>query len=227
MSAKHVVIAGGGGTLGTALTREFAESGYAVSALSRRGEAPIAHAHVRGLACDLTEEASVRAACARAAEVARVDVLIYNAAQWVMAPFLELRASDFESAWRASVGGAVACAQAVLPAMLDAGGGAMVFSGATAALRGGARFAAFASAKFALRGLAQSLAREFQPRGIHVAHVVLDGLLRDSASATRFNAQTERTMDPAEVARVYRQLVEQPRSTWTQELDLRAQTEAF
>lgn len=227
MNVKHVLIAGGGGALGTALTREFADAGYAVSALSRGGQAPIAHARVQGIACDLIDEGSVRAACARAAEVARVDVLIYNAAHWVMAPFLELRAGDFEAAWRASVGGAVACAQAVLPNMLEAGGGAMIFSGATAALRGGARFAAFASAKFALRGLAQSLAREFQPRGIHVAHVVLDGLLRDSASATRFTAPAERTMDPAEVARVYRQLVEQPRSTWTQELDLRPQTETF
>lgn len=227
MSAPHVVIAGGGGALGTAVTREFVEAGYLVTALSRGGELPVAHEGVVALRCDVSDEASVRAAFARAIARGPVDVLIYNASRWVMAPFLELRVADFESAWRASVAGAVACAQAVLPAMLERGRGAIVFSGATAALRGGAKFAAFAQAKFALRGLAQSLAREFQPRGVHVAHVVIDGLLRDSAAMARFDAQADHTIDPADVARVYRQLVEQPRSAWTQELDLRPFTEKF
>jgi NAD(P)-dependent dehydrogenase (short-subunit alcohol dehydrogenase family) len=156
-----------------------------------------------------------------------VDVLVYNAAYLVMAPFLELTNDDFTTAWKASVGGAVVCAQAVLPFMLKRQQGAMIFSGATAALRGTARFAAFASAKFALRGLTQSLAREYQSQGIHIAHVVIDGLLRGSASIGKFSGSKELSIDPAAVAGTYRWLAEQPSSAWTLELDVRPNAERF
>jgi NAD(P)-dependent dehydrogenase (short-subunit alcohol dehydrogenase family) len=96
-----------------------------------------------------------------------------------------------------------------------------VFTGATGSVRGGRRSAAFASAKFALRGLAQSLAREFGPAGVHVAHVVIDGLVWSERSRARFGAQQETSMDPRAIAAAYRHLVEQHPSAWTHELDLR------
>ena len=144
-----------------------------------------------------------------------------------MAPFLELAAADFESSWRAGVVSAAAAARAVLPGMLRERSGTILLTGATASLRGSANFAAFAVAKFGLRALAQSLAREYQPQGIHVAHVVLDGVLRGSGSAARFQLGDDRTLDPAAVARTYRQLAEQPRSAWTHELELRPASEKF
>ena len=161
------------------------------------------------------------------AEYGSIDVVIFNTAHLVMAPFLELIEDDFATSWNASVGSAVVCAQSVLPTMLKQRRGAMIFSGATAASRGTARFAAFAAAKFALRGLTQSLAREYQSQGIHIAHVVIDGLLGGSASIGKFGGSEERSIDPAAVAVSYRMLAEQPSSAWTLELDVRPSSERF
>ena len=105
--------------------------------------------------------------------------------------------------------------------MLARQAGTIILSGATAARRGGAKFAAFASAKFALRGLAQSLSREFGPRGIHVAHVVIDGLIDEPQSDRRFGPAELARMDPDAVARTYLGLATQHPSVWTHELDLR------
>ena len=138
-----------------------------------------------------------------------------------------MKTADFEATWRTSVLGAVACAQAVLPGMVQCGRGALIFSGATASIRGAARFAAFAVAKFALRGLAQSLAREYHAQGVHVTHVVLDGLLRGSKSVARFGGRDKAAIDPTEVAKTYRWLAEQEQSAWTHELDLRPASEKF
>lgn len=214
--AGGALIVGAGGVLGQALCAEFGGAGYQVSALRRSAD------------CDLQDAAATRRAVARSVEAhGPPEVLVCNAAQLTIAPFAELQLADFEIAWRAVVGTALACVQAVLPGMLERGRGTLLFSGATASVRGGARFAAFASAKFALRGLVQSLAREFQPQGLHVAHVLIDGLLRGSPSAQRFNAADERTLDPAAVAKAYRWLAEQESSAWTHEIDLRPHTENF
>jgi NAD(P)-dependent dehydrogenase (short-subunit alcohol dehydrogenase family) len=99
--------------------------------------------------------------------------------------------------------------------------GTIILSGATAARRGGANFAAFASAKFALRGLAQSMSREFGPHGVHVAHVVIDGLIDAPQSDRRFGQAQSARMDPDAVARAYLALATQHPSAWTHELDLR------
>lgn len=116
---------------------------------------------------------------------------------------------------------------AALPGMLRRRRGVMLFSGATASLRGSAGFAALATAKFALRGLTQSLAREYQSQGIHVAHIVIDGRLDGSASAERAGITGHRALDAAKVANAYRWIAEQPPSAWTHELDLRPTTEKF
>jgi NAD(P)-dependent dehydrogenase (short-subunit alcohol dehydrogenase family) len=225
---RHVVIAGGGGVLGHALSLEFADAGFAVTSLRRQPGVGDARQAVHTVACDLRDGAATRAALERAAhERGPVDVLICNTAHLVMAPVAELTTSDFDESLRIGVGTAFHCVQAVLPTMQSRGSGTILCSGATASMRGSARFAALAAAKFALRGFTQALARELQPQGIHVAHVVIDGLLLDSPSMQRFGGAASRAIDPAEAARNYRWLTEQNRSAWTHELDLRPHSERF
>jgi NAD(P)-dependent dehydrogenase (short-subunit alcohol dehydrogenase family) len=236
---KTVLIVGAGGVLGSAIANEFSEAGYAVVGV-RRDRAPDstpdsspapAHNQARlskTYCIDFLNPQELQQVIDQVIEAhGGVDVLIYNAAQLVIAPFMETTINDFENTWRASALGAAISAQAVLPSMLKRQQGCLIFSGATAALRGTHKFAAFASAKFALRGLTQSLAREFQSQGIHIAHVVIDGLLKGSASVQRFNGREENSIDPIDVARNYRWLAEQSRSAWTLELDLRPSSERF
>jgi NAD(P)-dependent dehydrogenase (short-subunit alcohol dehydrogenase family) len=225
----HVIIAGGGGVLGQALAREFAAAGAIVTLLRRRADDAAAPARgIHTMACDLRDPAALRDALVRALDAhGAADVLVCNAAHLAVAPMSELSAADFDQSLQVGVGVAFHCVQAVLPSMTARGRGTILFSGATASRRGSARFAALAAAKFALRGFAQALARELQPQGVHVAHVVLDGLLLGSPSVQRFGGVASRTIDPAEAARAYRWLAEQNRSAWTHELDLRPHSERF
>ena len=226
---RHVVIAGGGGVLGHAIGQEFAAAGYAVSSLRRQRDTAAREGQAaHTVACDLRDPAAIRDVLTRAAaERGPVEVLVYNAAHLVVAPVAELTAGDFDESLRVGVAAAFHCVQAVLPSMIARGSGTILCSGATASMRGSARFAALAAAKFALRGFAQALARELQPQGIHVAHVVLDGLLLGSPSVQRFGGADSRSIDPAQAARAYRWLAEQNRSAWTHELDLRPHSERF
>ncbi|MGE3346855.1 MAG: SDR family NAD(P)-dependent oxidoreductase [Ramlibacter sp.] len=215
MTRPFALIAGSGGVLGEALVQEFSEAGYAVAGLRRTD-------------CNLADAAATgQAVAALVRQHGPVNVLLYNAGHLTVAPFMQLSPGDFEACWQAGPGGAANCARAVLPGMLERGQGRMVFTGATASLRGSARFAAMAAGKFGLRGLAQALAREFQPLGIHVAHVVIDGLLRGAASVQRFGASEAQAMAPRDVAANYRWLAQQPATTWTHEVDLRTATEKF
>jgi NAD(P)-dependent dehydrogenase (short-subunit alcohol dehydrogenase family) len=226
--AKAALIVGAGGVLGEAIGRELLSAGYAVVGLRRNGSAASRNAGYRIESCDLQDPVEVQRIGTRVvAELGRIDVLICNAARLVVAPFTELTAADFERVWRVGVRSATGAVQAVLPTMINQGCGAIIFTGATASTRGTARFAAFASAKFALRGLAQSLAREYQTQGIHVVHVVLDGLLRGSASQTRFGADSDKCLDPDQVAKTYRWLAEQHPLSWTHEIDIRPSSEKF
>jgi NAD(P)-dependent dehydrogenase (short-subunit alcohol dehydrogenase family) len=228
MSAPVALVAGSGGVLGEALMVEFRNAGYQVAGLRRNLPRQARADDIRVLACDLTDPRLTEATARQVVdELGPVDVLVCNAAHLQIAPFLDLGIEDFEACWRATVGSAIGCARAVLPSMRRRERGAMIFSGATASARAAANFAAFASAKFALRALAQSLAREYQPQGLHVCHVVLDGLLLGSPSMARFGRTDDRALAPADVARTYRWLAEQPASTWTQELDLRPRGESF
>lgn len=234
---RGVAVVGGlGPGLGAALVTLLAQNGYSIATLSRRGGAAglkalpagVDRDRIRHYACDMTDEPCVRSVAARIeAELGPITVFVYNAAHLVVAPFLETSAADFETSWRSIVFGATNCARAILPSMLDRGAGTIVLTGATASIRGGARFSAFASAKFALRGLAQSLAREFGPRGIHVAHAVIDGMIWDP---NRESAQLVNQKDcllPEAIASEYLHIIEQPRSAWTHELDLRPDGEKF
>ena len=231
------VIVGVGPGLGSALAARFAAGGYALALLSRSEHARqaalaqlAAHGHAgTGHDCDAGDPASVAAAFARVRKAqGQPAVLIYNAGMFLQGGILELDPARFETAWRANCFGGFLAAREVLPAMLDAGDGTILFTGATAALRGGARFAGLAVGKFGLRALAQSTAREFGPRGIHVAHVVIDGRIDAPAARDRQpEAGAENFLDPAAIAESYWQLCQQPRSAWTLELDLRPAVEKF
>ena len=231
MTAPAVVVAGAGGVLGEALCREIVRDAPVI-ALRREGSPSVPVAGVRTLHLPLDDGKAVAEALhPYGAGDQSIGLLIHNAAALRIAPFDELDRADFEALWRASVGTALAAVKAVLPGMRARQRGCLLFCGATASVRGGARFAAFAAAKFALRGLAQSLARELQPEGIHVAHLVLDGLIAGSAAAQRFagggQAPHAAQLDPAAIASSCRQLAEQDRSAWSHELDLRPWQERF
>lgn len=154
-------------------------------------------------------------------------IVIHNTAELMIAPFLETTLDDYKRTWNSMVQTLVVLGQSVLEPMVRGGGGTLIVSGATASLRGGSRFSAFASAKFALRGLTQSLAREYQPAGVHVAHVILDGIIDTPRSRERHNLDPSKMMNPGEIAEAYWQLAHQPPSTWTHELDLRPAAERF
>lgn len=227
------LIGGIGDGLGISLAAAFAAAGYDVAGLSRsrRVDAAAGDA-VRAaggsytpVSVDLGHEAAVAAALAPLAP--RAEVLVHTAHALVIKPFLDTAPAEFETTWRTAVLGAVLTARAVLPAMLARGHGTVILAGATASVRAGPRFAAFAAAKFALRGLAQSLAREFGPAGIHVVHLILDGLIDEPQTEARFGAGEATRMDPEAIAASCLALVRQPPTAWTHEIDLRPATERF
>jgi NAD(P)-dependent dehydrogenase (short-subunit alcohol dehydrogenase family) len=231
--APAALICGMADGFGLSLCRALAAAGYDVLGLSRTSriaaqaeQSAAAHGRTyRHLVCDLTDDDAV--ARVLAPEAARVGVAIYNAHLLLMAPFFDTEPEAFRQLWAVGCGGAASVARALLPAMVARGSGTLVFSGATASCRAGARTAAFGSAKFALRGLSQSLAREFGPRGIHVAHVVLDGLIDEPQTERRFAERTSGRMDSDAVAETYVTLIRQPANAWTHELDLRPCDERF
>jgi NAD(P)-dependent dehydrogenase (short-subunit alcohol dehydrogenase family) len=226
MTAPVALIVGAGGVLGGALCEEFANAGHAVVGLRRaRAEAPRG---VEILACDLWNPVgTARIARDVLTKHGHVDVLICNAAHFVTGAFTDIAYPEFEAAWCVAVGSAIGALHAVLPAMVAREAGTVLVTGATASLRGSAQFSALAAAKAGLRGLTQSLAREYQPRGVHVAHVVVDGLLRGSPSVARFGGRDHRTIDPRALARLYRELAAQPADAWTHEIDVRPRGERF
>lgn len=215
-------IAGYGPGLGAALAARFAREGLDVLALSRRKPAQPVPGGIHESLDLLAGDAPGRLADLLAAR-GTPCALVYDVGVFRRAPFQALREEDFRACWEGMALGAFRVARTVLPAMAAASRGTLIFSGATASLRGGTEFAAFASAKFALRGLAQSLARTYQPQGVHVVHAILDGVLAGSARATQFPAR----LAPEAVAESYWQLVQQPRGAWTHELDLRGADETF
>jgi NAD(P)-dependent dehydrogenase (short-subunit alcohol dehydrogenase family) len=230
---RSLLLTGVAEGLGAELAETFARAGHDVIGLSRTMKATElltrrveqAGGQYLHLACDLTRTADAIAAIKPYAD--RIDVLIHNPHLLTIKPFEQTTTYEFEQAWRVACLGAVISAQAVVPHMAARQQGTIIFTGATAGLRGAANFSAFASAKFALRGLAQSLAREYSPKGVHVAHIVLDGLIDEPQTDQRFGSQASGRMDPRAIARAYLDLSTQPPSAWTHEMDLRPFSERF
>ena len=215
------LVVGGGGTLGVAICSDLTQAGYRVLATGRSRErlaGELVGTPVEPVEMEL--DASSVERVVRAA--GPLDVLIYNAGRIDLASLSETTPQMFEEGFRVNALGAFLVARAAAPAMVERGRGSMVFIGATSSQRGGARTHAFASSKHALRGLSQSLAKELAPQGVHVAHLVIDGRIWGPRTLERFpEAKRENCIDAADVARAIRFVVDQPRSAWTFELDVR------
>lgn len=230
-------VVGAGPGLGGAVARRFAGEGFAVALLARRERSvseaarEIAQAGGRAVfvAADATDPDAVAAAFERVrSELGDPGVLVYNAGAFQMGGILELTPEQFDSCFRANCAGAFYAAQHVLPAMVGRGGGTVILTGATAALRGSARFSALAVGKFGLRALAQSMAREFGPQGVHVAHVVIDGQIDTPRVRGMVGEREAHTMlHPDAIAEAYWNLHRQDPTAWTLELDLRPAVESF
>lgn len=233
MTRPTLLLSGAAEGLGADTAEIFAKEGHDVIGIARSDKAveqltrrvQQAGGRYTHLACDITRAADAAAAIAPHAE--HIDVLIHNAQLLVIKPFEQTTTEEFERAWGVACLGAVVTAQAVLPHMTARKRGTVILTGATAGMRGAANFAAFASAKFALRGLTQSLAREYGPKGVHVAHVVIDGLIDTPLTGQRFGPAASGRMNSGAVAQAYLDLSAQHPSAWTHEMDLRPFAERF
>ncbi|MFB6219485.1 MAG: SDR family NAD(P)-dependent oxidoreductase [Halobacteriaceae archaeon] len=235
-SANTAIVAGVGPGLGASVARRFAAEGCSVGLFARSTEfVDELAADIRGeggdavgVPTDVTDPDEIEHGVERVRDAfGPIDVLVNNAGGGGWAPAAELDADGFEAAWRTCAYAGFACTKAVLEDMLVRDpGGTVIFTGATSGVRGRGDAAGFASAKFAVRGLAESLARELGPEGVHVAHVVVDGqiLPPEGPAADR---DAEEYLDPDAIAESYWHLVEQDRSSWTLELDLRPHVEEF
>ncbi len=227
MTQKQLALVSGAGQgLGQALLRKFEVEGLHAVGLVRTPVTEETGLDVR--TCDVSDaDVTGKVIGGLIQEFGPPKIVVHNPAHLVIQPFMETTQEEFEACWRSMVQSAVILGQAVLQSMVRGGGGAFIVSGATASLRGGAKFGAFASAKFALRGLTQSLAREFQPAGIHVVHTILDGIIDTNRSRDLHSLDPSKMMKPEDIADVYWYLANQPKSTWSHEVDLRPQTEGF
>ncbi len=230
MSDKTAVIVGVGPGLGAALVRAFAGAGLDVVAVARRASA-LGELSEEGPVtlhdCDSTDPAAVQRLFDSLADRALAAV-VYNAGTFEPGRVADIKAQDFERCWRVGCFGGFLVGQAAARAMLPQGTGTIIFTGATASLRGGAGFANLASPKFGLRALAQSMARELGPEGIHVAHVIIDGQIHSPRYAHLADERgPDSLLAPDAIAAAYLALYQQQRSAWTQELDLRPWTEKF
>jgi NAD(P)-dependent dehydrogenase (short-subunit alcohol dehydrogenase family) len=217
------VVVGVGPGLGLALVRRFAAGGMAVAAAARdedRLAALVGPAGAHAYGCDASSEQAVEHLFERVTrELGPPALVVFNAGAYLPKTVVETTPEEFERCWRILCFGGFLVGRAAAGGMIERGQGTILFTGATAALRGGARFVNLAVGKFGLRALAQSLARELGPRGVHVAHIVVDGQIGAAGD--------DRMLRPEAIAEAYWQLHVQPRSAWTQELDLRPWAEKF
>lgn len=226
--------------LGAALARRFAQGGFQVVVSGRSVQklnAVVQSVEAEGgqalaVRADAGSESDTLAALEAVQALGRLRVAIFNVGNSVAAPSLELSAKVFEQTWRASTFGGFLFAREATRALLDNHGGTLLFTGATASLRGKPPYAAFAAAKAGLRSLSQSFAREFGPCNVHVAHVVIDGSINGERVRTHAPQRLEQLGDGGslhlkDIADAYWYLHSQPRSAWTQELDLRPFKESF
>jgi NAD(P)-dependent dehydrogenase (short-subunit alcohol dehydrogenase family) len=231
---ETALIVGAGDGLSASVARLLARDGGMRVALAARDVEKLAP--LRGelgggavaFPCDAADPAQVGALFAKLAEAfgAAPDVVVYNPSARVRGPLVELRPEDVARALSVTAFGGFLVAQAAAKAMLPRGKGAILFTGASASVKGYPGSAPFAMGKFALRGLAQSAARELQPKGIHVAHFVIDGAIRNPGRAEPADAP-DSMLDPDAIARTYLHVLRQDRSAWTWEVELRPWVERF
>jgi NAD(P)-dependent dehydrogenase (short-subunit alcohol dehydrogenase family) len=224
------LIVGAGEGLSASLARLFNRQGIRVALAARKIEklgALCAETGARVFACDATDADEVERLFGLVErEISVPDVVVYNASGRARGAFLDLAADDVAQAISVSAFGGFLVAQQAAKRMLPNKHGAILFTGASASVKGYPQSAPFAMGKFALRGLAQSMARELSPQGIHVAHFVIDGGIR-SAVRTEPDDRPDSMLDPDAIALSYWNVMQQPRSAWTWELELRPWVEKF
>ena len=232
--SKIAVVIGAGPGLGGSLAKKFAQEGMKVACVRRDAD------KAKEAAASIGEHAvAFPADASNADEVeklfkaidskwkdAKLDLVVFNAGTFAPGGLLETAPEEFERCWRVGAFAGFLVAQQALKRFVEKGSGTLIFTGATASLRGGARFQNLASPKFALRSLAQSIAREFGPKGIHCAHVIVDGQI-NIPGRDHGDREEDTMLAPDEMANTYWNLYQQHKTTWTQELDLRPYCEKF
>jgi len=228
MHDESVVIVGVGSGLGTSLARRFAKSGFSVSLVARNrekllplvGEIQSLGTKVIAIKADATGESDVKRLFARTEkELGLIRIVVYNASLRIRKPVLKISSDEFINAWKLSCYGGFLVGREAAKYMIPRGKGSIFFTGATASIKGFPSSAAFAVGKFGLLALAESMARELQPKGIHVAHFIIDGVIgRDSKDSK---------LDPDAIAETYLQVHRQHRSSWSFKVELRPWLEKF
>jgi NAD(P)-dependent dehydrogenase (short-subunit alcohol dehydrogenase family) len=230
---QTALIVGAGEGLSASLARLFAREGLRV-ALAARDVAKLgalcAETGAKAYACDATDADAVERLFGLVErELGAPDVVVYNASGRARGAFIDLNPADVTQSIAVSAFGGFLVAQQAARRMLPGAHGAILFTGASASVKGYAQSAPFAMGKFALRGLAQSMARELSPQGIHVAHFVIDGGIRNASRPERIDpaGKPDSMLDPDAIALSYWSVLQQPRSAWTWEMELRPWVEKF
>jgi NAD(P)-dependent dehydrogenase (short-subunit alcohol dehydrogenase family) len=233
MSQKVCVVTGIGPGLGSAYARRFAAGGYRVALLGRTRAKLEAYAkEINGslaVVCDVGDASSVQAAFEQVrSELGAPTVVVHNAGTGAFKGFLDTTAEELRTSLDVNVGGLFHVAKEALPSMVDGDGGALIVTGATASWRGSAKTAAFAAAKGGQRWLAQALAKEFAPQGVHVSYIIIDGIV-DMPAAREWmpDRPTDAFVSPSAVADMAWYLAHQAPGSWTFELDARPAPEKW
>ena len=233
MQIERALIVGAGSGLSASVARKLAARGAKVALASRSGTKSAALAEEIGasnLARDSSDPEAVTTLFRDVeASIGAPDFVLYNASGRVRGPFVELDPDGVRDAILVSAYGGFLVAREAAKRMLPEGRGAIFFTGASASVKGYAQSAPFAMGKFALRGLAQSMARELHPKGIHIAHFVIDGGIQNPARAERVDSpdNPDSMLDPDAIADTYLAILDQPRSVWTWEVEVRPWVERF
>jgi NAD(P)-dependent dehydrogenase (short-subunit alcohol dehydrogenase family) len=226
---RSVLIVGAGSGLSASLARLFAKSAMAVALAARSTDdlaALVQETKATAYACDASDRGDVDKLFAALDGDDAPEVVVYNASYRTRGPFVELDPVEVQKSIITSAFAGFLVAQAAVKRMLPKKRGAILFTGASASAKGYAQSAPFAMGKFALRGLAQSMARELSPQGIHVAHFVIDGGIRSVRRPVPADSP-DSLLDPDAIAETYLHVLQQPRSTWSHEVELRPWVEKF
>jgi NAD(P)-dependent dehydrogenase (short-subunit alcohol dehydrogenase family) len=230
LSYKNALIVGAGNGLSASLARRLVREGVRVALAARNTEKLADLSAATGaqtFACDVADPEQVSRLFEEVdGRVGAPDIVVFNAAARAQGSLVELEPADVANALAVNAFGGFLVARQAVRRMLPKRNGAILFTGASASIKGYAQSAPFAMGKFALRGLAQSMAREFSPQGVHVAHFVIDGAIRNPGRSEA-PEKPDSMLDPDAIAETYLHVLAQPRSAWTWEIELRPWSEKF